>query len=315
MEYYEIIYKYSNYGKEVYMEHIINILKGVVIGVANAIPGVSGGTMMVVMKVFDKLMGSVTLNIKKLKENFVFLLTIIIGMGIGVILSSKVLSICFENYFVQTQFFFMGVVLGSLPMIYKEGTKENKFKPFHIIPFIIGLAIIIGVTLISMSTTSTSVITDIDAGSFIFLVITCIIAAAAMIMPGLSGSLVLLILGGYHTVITAVSDMNIPVLIPAGIGIIIGVLLCAKLITLCLKKWKNGTYAVILGLIFGSFFAIWPRESKSVELVDGIEKTVTTGANFELNLTGIIAIVIGIIGVLLPISMEIIDKKKKSEDK
>ena len=75
------------------MEHIINILKGVVIGVANAIPGVSGGTMMVVMKVFDKLMGSVTLNIKKLKENFVFLLTIIIGMGIGVILSSKVLSI------------------------------------------------------------------------------------------------------------------------------------------------------------------------------------------------------------------------------
>ena len=70
------------------MEHIINVLKGVVIGVANAIPGVSGGTMMVIMKVFDRLLGAVTLNLKKLKENFVFLLTIIIGMGIGVILSA-----------------------------------------------------------------------------------------------------------------------------------------------------------------------------------------------------------------------------------
>lgn len=296
------------------MEHLINILKGAVIGVANSIPGVSGGTMMVVMKIFDRLMGAVTLNLKKLKENFVFLFTIILGMGIGVILSSKVLSICFENFFVQTQFFFMGVVLGSLPMIYKEGTSEKKFKPIHIIPFLIGLGIIIGVTVISMSTTSSSITTELDGGTFVFLLVSCVIAAAAMIMPGLSGSLVLLILGGYHTVITAVSDMNIPILIPAAIGILIGVVLCAKLITLCLKKWKNGTYAVILGLIFGSFYAIWPRESTSVELVDGVEKTITTGANFELNSTGIIAIVIGIIGVLLPLSMEFIDRKKAASE-
>ena len=154
-------------------------------------------------------------------------------------LSSKVLSICFENFFVQTQFFFMGVVLGSLPMIYKEGTSEKKFKPIHIIPFLIGLGIIIGVTVISMSTTSSSITTELDGGTFVFLLVSCVIAAAAMIMPGLSGSLVLLILGGYHTVITAVSDMNIPILIPAAIGILIGVVLCAKLITLCLKKWKK----------------------------------------------------------------------------
>ena len=288
------------------MEHIINVLKGVVIGVANAIPGVSGGTMMVIMKVFDRLLGAVTLNLKKLKENFVFLLTIIIGMGIGVILSAKVLNICFENFYVQTQFFFMGVVLGSLPMIYKEATKEKKLEPIHLIPFAIGLGVIIGVTVISMSATN-SVITSLTPVTFFYLLVISVVAAAAMIMPGLSGSLVLLILGGYQTVINAVDEMNIMVLIPVGIGIILGILLCAKVITLCLKKWQRGTYAVILGLIVGSFYAIWPRET-----IDSVTGEIT-GASFEFNSTGIIAIVIGIIGILLPLSMELIDRKKNPE--
>ena len=295
------------------MEHVVNVLKGIVIGVANAIPGVSGGTMMVIMKVFDRLLGAVSFNLKKLKENFWFLLTIVIGMGIGVILSSKVLSICFEQFYVQTQFFFMGVVLGSLPMIYKEATKEKKLTPVHLIPFAIGVAVIIGVSLISSSMGANTVRTTLDVSTFIYLVIVSIIAAAAMIMPGLSGSLVLLILGGYQTAIQAVDEMNIPILIPIAIGVIIGIVACAKLITLCLKKWQRGTYSVILGLIFGSFYAIFPRESTSVQIIDGVEKTVTEGANFHLNSTGIIAIIIGIIGVILPLSMEFIDKKKKAE--
>lgn len=295
------------------MEHVVNVLKGIVIGVANAIPGVSGGTMMVIMKVFDRLLGAVSFNLKKLKENFWFLLTIVIGMGIGVILSSKVLSICFEQFYVQTQFFFMGVVLGSLPMIYKEATKEKKLTPVHLIPFAIGVAVIIGVSLISSSMGANTVRTTLDVSTFIYLVIVSIIAAAAMIMPGLSGSLVLLILGGYQTAIQAVDEMNIPILIPIAIGVIIGIVACAKLITLCLKKWQRGTYSVILGLIFGSFYAIFPRESTSVQIIDGVEKTVTEGANFHFNSTGIIAIIIGIIGVILPLSMEFIDKKKKAE--
>ncbi|MBQ8182228.1 MAG: DUF368 domain-containing protein [Ruminococcus sp.] len=292
------------------MTHIINVLKGIVIGVANAIPGVSGGTMMVIMKVFDRLLGAVTLNLKKLKENFVFLLTILIGMAIGVILSAKVLTICFDKFFVQTQFFFMGVVLGSLPMIYRVATEKQKFSAVHILPFLIGLGTIIGVTIASMSMGGNSVHTSLDAVTFIYLAAICIIAAAAMIMPGLSGSLVLLILGGYQTVIQAVDEMNIPILIPVAVGIIIGIVLCAKLITICLKKWFRGTYAIILGLICGSFYAIWPRETTSEEIVDGVKKTVTEGANFELNTTGIIAIIIGIIGVMLPLSMDIIDRKK-----
>lgn len=298
------------------MEHIINVLKGAIIGIANAIPGVSGGTMMVIMKVFDRLLGAISLNLKKLKENFVFLVTIIIGMGIGVLLAAKVLDFCFTNYYVQTQFFFMGVVLGSLPMVYKEATSEKKLQPVHIAPSLIGFAVIIAVTLISQSTSDNSVITELTASNFFYLMIISVIAAAAMIMPGLSGSLVLLILGGYQTVIQAVSNLRerFPILIPVAIGIVLGIVLCAKVITLCLKKWHRGTYAVILGLIVGSFYAIWPRETTSTEIVDGVETVVTEGADFAFNSTGIIAIVIGIIGVLLPLSMELLDKKKKNSE-
>ncbi len=286
------------------MEHIVNVLKGTVIGIANAIPGVSGGTMMVIMKVFARLLGAVTLNIKKLKENFVFLLTILLGAGIGVILSAKVLSYCFEKFYVQTQFFFMGVVLGSLPMIYKEAIKEKKLSPVHIIPFLIGLGVIIGVTVASMSMGANSVRTSLDVGTFFYLTAVSIIAAAAMIMPGLSGSLVLLILGGYQTIIEAVDKMNIPILIPVGIGVIIGIVLCAKLITICLKKWHRGTYAAILGLICGSFYAIFPRETPGTE----------GSTDFVFNNSGIIAVIIGIIGVMLPLSMGIIDNRKKKAE-
>ena len=104
-------------------------------------------------------------------------------------------------------------------------------------------------------------------------------------------------------------------MIELAIGVIIGIVLCAKLITICLKKWQRGTYSVILGLIFGSFYAIFPRESTSIQIVDGIETTITEGADFSFNTTGIIAIVIGIVGILLPLSMEFIDRKKKSESK
>ncbi len=297
------------------MEHILNVLKGAVIGIANAIPGVSGGTMMVIMKVFDRLMGAITLNLKKLKENFVFLLTIVIGMGIGVLLSAFVLDYCFTNFYVQTQFFFMGVVLGSLPMIYKAGTEDNKFKPVHIIPFLIGVAVIIAVTVVSLNIDPKPGDSEMNVGRFFYFVIVLLISAAAMIMPGLSGSLVLLILGGYHELMQAIRAFDLAILIPSGIGIILGIVLCSKVITICLKKFKNGTYAVILGLISGSFYAIWPRESFEYELSDaGVWEKIATGANFEFNTTAIFAIICGIIGIILPLSMELIDRKKAAKN-
>jgi putative membrane protein len=282
------------------MEHIVNVLKGIVIGIANAIPGVSGGTMMVIMKVFDKLLGAVS--VKNLKKNLPFLIPIVLGMGIGVILSAKVLTACFDIYYVQTQMFFLGVILGSLPMIYKEGISKGKFKPLHLIPFLVGMAIIIIVTMANSG--SSSVYTELTAGTFIYLMIVSVISAAAMIMPGLSGSLVLLMLGGYQTMLQAVDEMNIPILIPIGAGVILGVVLCAKVITICLKKCYKGTYAVIIGMILGSVYAIFPRQT-----ID--ENGVLSGADFSItSSSGVFGIITCIIGILLPLGMMVLDKKK-----
>ena len=130
-----------------------------------------------------------------------------------------------------------------------------------------------------------------------------------MIMPGLSGSLVMLILGGYQTVIEAVSLDNVltrfPVLIPVAIGIVIGILGCAKLIKIALEKTRLGTYALILGLIIGSFYAIWPRET--------IEDGVVTGGKFTLDMGGFIAVLFLLIGVALPLIFDVIGKKTSKE--
>ncbi|MBQ5331241.1 MAG: DUF368 domain-containing protein [Oscillospiraceae bacterium] len=276
------------------MEYILNIVKGVFIGVANAIPGVSGGTMMVIMKVFDRLMDILgNISFKKIKDNFFFLLTIGIGMAVGVLASATVLDYCFEEFYVQTQFFFMGVVAGSLPAIYKEATSDGKFRPVHIVPFIAGFAVMIAVTLISMQGGSDDVITELTLPVFIYLFLCLAVAAAAMIMPGLSGSLVLLILGGYRSVIEAVSLDNIaerfPILIPAALGAVFGIIGCAKAVTVALKKSKLGTYAVIMGLIIGSFFAIFPRE------------TAEGGEDLEWGITAVYGIIALVAGAAIPL--------------
>ncbi|MBQ7990606.1 MAG: DUF368 domain-containing protein [Oscillospiraceae bacterium] len=306
------------------MKHLINILKGVVIGIANAIPGVSGGTMMVILRVFDRLMdiiGSLTLkDIKKsfgiIRDNFVFLVTLAVGMVIGILGSATVLDYCFSHFYVQTQFFFLGIIAGSLPLILKEGTKDGKFRPIHIIPFLCGLAVMIAVTVADMNMASNEVYTSLTPSIFIYLTAVGAIAAAAMIMPGLSGSLVMLILGGYQTVIEALSADNIrerfPLLIPVAIGVVIGILGCAKVIKAVLAKSRAGLYAAILGLIFGSFYAIFPRETTERVIENGVEVTRVTGANFTFDGTGAAAVAMGVIGAAIPLIFMFMDKENKN---
>ncbi|MBR4224943.1 MAG: DUF368 domain-containing protein, partial [Oscillospiraceae bacterium] len=142
-------------------------------------------------------------------------------------------------------------------------------------------------------------------------------SAAAMIMPGLSGSLVMLILGGYQTVIEALSADNIrerfPLLIPVAVGIVIGILGSAKLIKLALEKSRRGLYAAIMGLIIGSFYAVFPRETVETVIENGVQVTKVSGANFSFDATGIIAIVIGIIGAAIPLIFMLIDKKEDAD--
>ena len=242
------------------MEFIKNILKGMVIGISNIIPGVSGGTMAVVLGIYDKLISTINNFFKDIKKNIVFLGTIGIGAVLGILLFSKLLTYLLEpknGYMQATHFFFIGLIIGSLPIIYKKAT-EKKVEKKNYIFLIVAFLIVFGMSLMGDAKSSTEVIRTLSVGVAIKLCIAGFVAAAAMILPGVSGSFILLLMGIYSTVVTAVSEMNIMLLIPVGVGVVLGVLTMTKIIEALFKKYPQTAYFTILGLIIGSIIAIYP---------------------------------------------------------
>jgi len=271
------------------MNFIRSFISGIIIGVANIIPGVSGGTMAVVLGIYDKLIGAITLNFKKIKENWKFLLAVFAGAGAGIILFAKLLTYLFENYNVPTQFFFIGLILGSIPLVWRKTTEYKKFQPINIIPFLITLGVMIAMSILNAG--ENVVETKLTLPLFLTLLVTSMVAAVSMIIPGISGSFVLKALGQYDTVLAAIDRMDVAMLIPVAIGVGLGIVGGAKLISILLKKFQQGIYSAIFGLVIGSVFVIYPRE-------------------FAFNLQGIIAIFVMIVGGAIPILMDSADKKR-----
>lgn len=272
------------------MKYIILALKGIAIGVANAIPGVSGGTIAVITKIYDELLESITPNIKKLIKNMPFLLPVGIGMIIGILLAAKVLAFLFETYNVPTQLFFMGIILGSMPMIYQEATREKKLQPINIIPFLIGAGIMIGMFFIRTDNIS-SVDSSLTVGNAVLFVLSAFLASVAMIIPGISGALVMKILGAYDAAIMALNDVNIPVILLFAVGAIVGIFVAAKVISMLLKKFRKETYCIIAGLIIGSVPSVFP-------------------SGFKFDAQGIVGIVLLVVGLAVPTLSELPSKNK-----
>ncbi|MFR1710206.1 MAG: DUF368 domain-containing protein [Clostridium sp.] len=260
------------------MENIFVILKGMVIGISNIIPGVSGGTMAVVLGIYDKLISTVNHFFKDWKKNILFLGEIAIGAGLGIILFSKLITNLLNNHPEPTNFFFIGLILGSFPILYKRASK-GKVKKVNYLWFLLTFVLMIIMSIFSDVEVSTIAMTSLNAKSFISLFLAGFIAAATMILPGVSGSLVLLILGLYTTFTNAISTFNIPLLIPGGLGILVGILTMTKLIESFLSKHPQPAYFAICGLVLGSVFPVYP--------------------GFTFNLSSVISILTFVIGFIL----------------
>lgn len=268
------------------MDKIITALKGMALGVAFVIPGFSGGTMAVILKIYDKLLDAISLNIRKLKKNMGFLLSLGVGIIVSIFVTSVVLTALFEHFPVATKMTLVGIVIGSLPMIWKEATSEKSFKPVNIIPFLLAFGVMVIMFIIDNAGTAENVVqTEFSVTLALKLFFGGITAALSMIIPGISGSLMLTIMGLYETATSAISELNFALIIPIGLGAGIGILLGAKLISALLAKFKQGTYAIILGLIVGSILAIFPTD-------------------FKFNAQGIISIILGIVGIFTPWLLE-----------
>lgn len=232
-------------------ERIGNVFKGVLIGCANIIPGVSGGTVAVSVGVFDTVILSVNGLIAERgnrKRHFLTLLPILIGVLIGLLLFSKLISFLFERVPLPTFATFLGMVLGSLPILAKNSLKEG-FRPFSLVWFIAAAGLVL---LMEFSKGSLTVREPYTFLSAVLLMLAMMFAAASMVMPGLSGSFVMLLLGWYEIAIGALANFEWLKLLPMIVGALLGIVLVSKLMASLLKNHYASTYAAIMGFVCGS---------------------------------------------------------------
>lgn len=243
------------------------ILGGIAVGIANIIPGVSGGTMMVILGIFNRLNDAVTglfsLHNDHRLEDIKFLIQVGIGVLIGLIGFANVLNFCFEYYPTQTMFWFVGLVGFSIPVFMKSEMNDCKI---HFPSLIIGMLIIFVISYLAPDKTG-DVNPDFPPISIVYLiknVFMGMIAGATMLLPGISGSMILLILGEYYlfkSLIASVLSFRLNILIPLGcygIGILLGILCAAWGYKICVKKNKGVTLSVLLGLIIASTVVLIP---------------------------------------------------------
>lgn len=286
------------------MTHILNFFKGLIVGIANIIPGLSGGTMAVSFGIYEKLIGSIS-QVATLIKDFlksirhprkffkdkknniidilVFIIPVLLGAAVGIVAFSKLLEYLLANYDMPTKFAFIGLILGSIPIMFKNAHKESKkFKASFLVPFII--TFIIGLVLSMLEYLG---ITGTEMQSFdltnivhiILLVVFGFVAAGSMIIPGISGSFILLLLGAYNAVLGLVSNLNILGLIPFAIGAVLGIFVFSIIIEKLLEKWYGHTYYGIIGFVIGSLPALYP--------------------GFEFNTLGFVSIFVLILGTLI----------------
>lgn len=272
---------------------IKNILKGIVMGTANIIPGVSGGTMAVSMGIYDKLIHSVTHLLKDFKESLKFLIPIAVGMGIALVGLSFIIEPAFEHFPLQTNCLFIGLIVGGLPAVCKK-VKGKGIKVSYVLPFLIFFAIVVGMAAIGEKEGAVADL-SFSLWSVIKLFVVGVIASATMVIPGVSGSMMLLLIGYYNPIVASIKNFvtalvsldmagimqGCGVLVPMGIGIVVGVFAIAKLIEIIFEKFPIQAYWAIIGLIVASPFAIFLLgEVGTVTALSIVVSVLTFGIGF-----------------------------------
>ncbi|MFH2095569.1 MAG: DUF368 domain-containing protein [Bacteroidota bacterium] len=262
---------------------IVLFFKGIGMGAANVIPGVSGGTIAFITGIFEKLINSIkSLDLKAIKLLFTgkfrdlaahinlgFLIAVFLGIGVSILSLARLLDYLFLYYPVFVWAYFFGLILAS---VYFVGKTIQKWNIPVIVTFIAGTTIAVLISLLTPAT---------ENNAYWYLFICGIVAVCSMILPGLSGSFVLLLMGNYKLVmIDAVNDLNLKILIPVVIGAGVGLIGFSHFLSWILRKFRNETISVLTGFILGSLLTLWPWKTEITETFG--EKTKVTGYNWNL---------------------------------
>ncbi len=246
---YNFIFLYTLLG-DIYMSNIVLIIKGLIIGLAKVMPGVSGAILAISMGVYDKGINAITRFFDNIKENIKFLFFIGIGIIIAIILGSNIVYFLLNNYYVITMLFFMGLIFGSTPKIISKVDKSIKGIMISFITFII-------ITLL----TNLNINNNSVSNSIIIYLISGLIDAFGMVVPGISSTALLMVIGTYNNIIYSLSSIeniiiNLNILIPYGIGIFIGIIVTSIVINYLFKKYNKLTFSFILGVILSTLLTL-----------------------------------------------------------
>ena len=238
-----------------YLKFFKDFFKGFLIGSGAILPGISSGVLCVIFGIYEPLLNCVLNFFKNIKQNFKFLFPIVLGALVGIVLLGNVLKYLFFAYPIQIKFIFIGLILGSLPELFNVSTSRVKFKPYYLVFTLISL--LIGVFLVILE--KHIVIHNLHEYNFLFLILSGIIMSAGIIVPGVSSTLILMLLGIYEPYLSSVSSLYLPFLIPLGIGIVIGSIMFMNLTKYLLDKFYTPTFFTIIGFTIGSIFVLYPR--------------------------------------------------------
>ena len=270
------------------MKFINLLLKGMVVGVSNVIPGISAGTFLVLLGIYDELVeavGNFLTNKSRRKDYFLFLLPLVIGAAGAILAFANLITFLLERYATPTQFFFIGLILGSIPIVLRMHHDMKPSMP-RVVAFVLGLGLVVLLAVGERRPPSFPPIGGDESGDHFFTGTTLLAlfffavvgfsAGGAMVTPGVSGSYIFLLTGAYGPIMQAVASLTNPpvhwgVIVAVAAGAGVGIMVCSRLIDVALKRQPAVTFYAILGLICGSFVGLWPAElDVSVSSLAGI---------------------------------------------
>ncbi|WP_407532513.1 DUF368 domain-containing protein [Staphylococcus aureus] len=243
----------------------INILKGFAMGTSDLVPGVSGGTIALLLGIYNQFIASISgIFSRRFWPSFTFLIPIIIGMLLAMGSLSNLFNYLLSQHHIPTMFFFGGLIIGIVPYLLKIPNYKTSFTTKHYMMVIAGIAILIVITLMNNGDKHAGETLTLSTSLIIKYFIAGMCASSAMLLPGISGSFMLLVFGVYGTVMLAISEVvklnfaGLPILLAVGFGVLAGFIISSKIIQYFLTHHKLMTFALIIGFVVGSLFAVFP---------------------------------------------------------
>lgn len=267
---------------------MINFFKGIVVGIGGIAPGLSGSVLLVIFGLYQKTINAVSSVFKEFKKSILFLVPLFAGFGVGVLLFSKVVDFLLTSFEMQTRFAFLGLVLGTIPLFYREVKKEGFSKKYYLV---IAAAAIFGLALFTLNNSG---FRQIENPNLFQSVLLGVAVAGSSIVPGVDSAVILSSLGLYELYVSSLANLDFNILIPAGVGLAVGALVISFVMNFFIKKF----YTVTFSVIFGLFISIIPN-------------VLSDKCRLGINLASIISVVVMVLGFAL--SFYLGDIKKNNQ--